>query len=68
MVMILQFRRPDDDVSDCKPPVDASDAPRQSAEIIIFPGVRIERAASNDDSPPDADPVQEQVRSPGRHD
>ena len=68
MVMILQFRRPDEDVSDCKPRVEASDAPRQSAEIIIFPGVRIERAASNDDAPLGTGPVHEQVGSPCRRD
>ena len=44
MATILEFRRPDDGASgqttECQPDEDN----RRSAEIIIFPGVRIERA------------------------
>jgi hypothetical protein len=46
MAIILEFRRPEDAVSRDGPPVDGT-----LGEIIIFPGVRIERRMTPTDAP-----------------
>lgn len=59
MVTILEFRRPEG-TSNETGTSQVENGERKSAEIIIFPGVRIERATT----PPV--PSQRQVRSPAQ--